>query len=172
MNLASSSFLLKAQSHTKQLSWIHIFFYTTLKLQNLIPLKQILERNAHNWKHLPWVPTIDSIIHVIYLDIAYQLSALCSADYRMWYEHTNCKCALWIALRQREHNWYWRSRILMSSCPVHIKQGSTSIKPFTFFFSPRKGYSRIFFTFWEQRNYKMSSSLTSSVLGNSNSTSI
>jgi len=138
MNLASSSFLLKAQSHTKQLSWIHIFFYTTLKLQNLIPLKQILERNAHNWKHLPWVPTIDSIIHVIYLDIAYQLSALCSADYRMWYEHTNCRCALWIALRQREHNWYWRSRILMSSCPVHIKQGSTSIKPFTFFFLPER----------------------------------
>ena len=25
----------------------------------------------------------------------------------------------------------------MSSCPVHIKQGSTSIKPFTFFFSQK-----------------------------------
>jgi len=136
MDLAS--FFIKSTISYQTLSWIHIVFYITLKLQNLIHL-QILERN---WKHFPWVPTIDSIIHVIYLDIAYQLSALCSADYRMWYEHTNCKCALWIALRQREHNWYWRSRILMSSCPVHIKQGSTSIKPFSLFFS-RKGYSRI-----------------------------
>ena len=172
MNLASSSFLLKAQSHTKQLSWIHIFFYTTLKLQNLIPLKQILERNAHNWKHLPWVPTIDSIIHAILS--RYSLSVTTTLFNRLLnviWTH-NCRCTLWTALLRREHNWYWRSRILMSSCPVHIKQGSTSIKPFTFFFLPEKGYSRIFFTFWEQRNYKTSSSLTSSVLGNSNSTSI
>jgi len=141
MDLAS--FFIKSTISYQTLSWIHIVFYITLKLQNLIHL-QILERN---WKHFPWVPTIDSIIHAILS--RYSLSVTTTLFNRLLnviWTH-NCRCTLWTALLRREHNWYWRSRILMSSCPVHIKQGSTSIKPFSLFFFPERAIPEFLYFF-------------------------
>jgi len=50
MNLASSSFLLKAQSHTKQLSWIHIFFLYNVKIAKSYTLEANIRKKCPQLK--------------------------------------------------------------------------------------------------------------------------